>query len=72
MKPALPSSVFVEKRSYRRRRMMDAVRLLPVLGMLLLLMLPVFWPSDPGTAGGDVIPMSTAVIYVFVVWLILI
>ena len=71
MKPALPSSVFLEKRSYRRRRMMDAVRLLPVLGMLLL-MLPLFWPSDPGAAGGDAIPMSTAVIYVFVVWLILI
>ena len=71
MKPALPTSVFLERRSYRRRRMMDAVRLLPVLGAMLL-MLPLFWPSAPGTADGDAIRMSTAVTYVFVVWLILI
>ena len=38
----------------------------------MLLMLPLFWPSAPGTADGDAIPMSTAGTYVFVVWLILI
>ncbi|MEL6564455.1 MAG: hypothetical protein AAF822_13735 [Pseudomonadota bacterium] len=70
MKRTVPASVFLERRSYRRRRMMDAVRLLPVLGAMLL-MLPLFWPSGAGPAD-EAIAMSTAVIYVFVVWLILI
>lgn len=64
--------IFLERRSYRRRRMMDALRLLPVLGVLLW-MLPLFWPTpgdDPGAS--DHIAMSDAVVYVFLVWLILI
>lgn len=66
-----PPPVFLERRSYRRRRMMDALRLLPVLGVLLWL-LPLFWPSRADRAGSDVaadtIAMSSAIIYVFVVW----
>ncbi|WP_299690604.1 hypothetical protein [uncultured Tateyamaria sp.] len=70
MKRPLPSSVFLERRSYRRRRMMDAVRLLPIFAALLF-MLPLFWPTAPDTPEVPV-SMSTAVIYVFLVWLMLI
>jgi hypothetical protein len=60
--------LFLERRSYRQRRMGDAARMLPVLGLLLIL-LPVFW--DPGIAGQ---PRSTAGdgMYLFVVWMLLI
>ena len=70
MTDQVPSSVFLERRSYRRRRMMDALRLLPIVGVMLW-MLPLFWPSAP-RARADAIPMSTAIIYVFAVWLVLI
>lgn len=62
------SSVFLERRSYRRRRMMDALRLLPIVGVLLW-MLPVFWPGAKDAAGAPPpVSMSGAVTYVFVVW----
>ncbi|WP_415920121.1 hypothetical protein [Tateyamaria sp. SN6-1] len=70
MKPPSPSAVFLERRSYRRRRMMDALRLLPILGVMLL-MLPLFWPAVSDT-GAQAVSMSTAVIYVFLVWFLLI
>ena len=57
-----PSSpVFLERRSYRRRRMQDAQRLLPVLGMLLW-MVPVLWPTRDETGH---VTMSAAIYYVF-------
>lgn len=62
--------VFLERRSYRQRRLMDALRLLPLVGMMLW-MVPVLWPvADTG----DVPPikMSQAITYVFAVWLALI
>lgn len=63
-------SVFLERRSYRRRRMMDALRLLPVFGVMLF-MLPIFWPNGAEDAGGAV-ALSTAVKYVFAAWAVLI
>jgi len=69
MKGSVTASVFLQKRSYRRRRMMDAVRLLPFAG-LLLWMLPIFWPLEPER--GVAVAGSTAVIYVFGVWVFLI
>ncbi len=64
-----PSSpVFLERRSYRRRRMQDAQRLLPVLG-LVLWMVPVLWPSGDEAAP---VRMSDAIYYVFGVWCVLI
>lgn len=56
--------IFLDRRSYRERRLMDALRLLPFLAVLLWL-LPVFW-----TLGA--VSMSTAVTYVFAVWLLVI
>ncbi|MEX0367654.1 MAG: hypothetical protein AB3N22_16405 [Ruegeria sp.] len=66
--PEPHTPLFLERRSYRRRRVMDAMRLLPVLGVLLWLV-PVLWPNaaDGPDAPGPV-SMSGAVVYVFVVW----
>ena len=38
-RPRRPS-LFLERRTYRRRRLMDAARLLPLLGLLLPQLLP--------------------------------
>jgi hypothetical protein len=51
--------LFVEREIYRRRRIMDAARLLPGLGAALLLM-PILWARGHGTASG--------VVYLFLVW----
>lgn len=66
-------SVFLERQSYRRRRLMDAARILPLLGALLFA-LPLLWPASmPHGASGDAgIAMSSAIIYVFSVWTALI
>jgi hypothetical protein len=58
--------LFLARAPYRRRRLRDAARLLPVLGMFLLL-LPLFWTPDSrmSLSSGDVI-------YFFSVWLFLI
>ena len=62
-------SVFLRRASYRRRRLSDAARLLPIFG-LGLFFLPLLWPSDP--TAPDAVPMSTAVSYVFASWAVLI
>ncbi len=64
-----PRQMFLERQTYRRRRMMDAARLLPLFGAALL-MVPLLWPQpapDAVGAGGGV-PMSAAIAYVFGVW----
>ena len=67
--PHAAKALFLERQSYRRRRLLDISRLLPLLGVLLL-QIPLLWP------GGDdpqVTPaMSTAITYVFAVWALLI
>lgn len=74
---AIKPSVFLERRSYRQRRMMDAVRLLPLVGMILW-MVPVLWPVADVGLTNEVAPaprtvnMSQAITYVFCVWIILI
>ncbi|WP_127900651.1 hypothetical protein [Solirhodobacter olei] len=57
--------LFLARQSYRLRRLMDAARLLPVLGLFLFLV-PVLWgpPSSHSTV--------TDGIYLFFVWLVLI
>jgi hypothetical protein len=62
MKPARPP-LFVARSTYRRRRLADAARMLPVLGMVLTV-LPMLW--SPGTDGAR----STALdgIYLFAIW----
>ena len=62
--------IFLERQSYRKRRMMDAVRLLPVLG-LALWMVPLMWPAvdlaDRDTSL-EAMPTSNALFYLFIVW----
>lgn len=59
-------ALFLARAPYRRRRLRDAARVLPVLGLFLLL-LPLLWTPDARMAlsAGDVI-------YFFTVWLVLI
>ena len=68
--------VFLERRTYRRNRLQDAARLLPVLG-LMLIFAPIFIrDSDAvpirgvgGAVGGAAGPgLSGWLIYYFVVW----
>ena len=61
--------LFLERRGYRRRRLRDAVRLLPVLG-LALWMVPLMWQT-PET-GAEPVAMSDALSYVFGVWALLV
>ena len=56
--------LFLERQSYRRRRLIDMIRMLPVIGALLWA-IPLLWKSGPD---GDV-PTSVAIIYLFGVWL---
>ncbi|WP_299555092.1 hypothetical protein [uncultured Tateyamaria sp.] len=66
------ATLFLERRSYRRRRVMDALRLLPIAGLLLWLF-PVFWPNaKDGPDAPASVSMSGAVTYVFIVWGVLI
>ncbi|WP_425102211.1 hypothetical protein [Tropicibacter sp. S64] len=70
MRPPLPPApklpLFVERHTYRRRRIVDAARALPVLG-LLLWWVPMLWslPEEPHSA-------SSAIIYIFSVWFALV
>lgn len=62
-----PPPVFLERQSYRRRRLMDAARLLPLIGAALFAV-PLLWAE-----GGDgAVPMSSAIVYVFGIWAALI
>lgn len=65
---------FVERRTYRRRRLMDIARLAPLIGALLFLV-PLLWPRQPlqpALGGAPGTAMSTAMIYIFSVWVALI
>ncbi|MGI9394593.1 MAG: hypothetical protein ACR2OY_08095 [Boseongicola sp.] len=55
--------IFLERQSYRRRRLGDAAKLLPVVGAILLLM-PILWGGSARTSSG--------LIFIFVVWAVLI
>ena len=58
--------VFLERRTYRQRRLRDAARLLPVVG-LFAWTVPLFWPTGP--AGPTT---SGALTYIFGVWVALV
>ena len=57
--------LFVERKKYRRRRLMDAARILPVAGFVLL-MLPMLWARGDGTG------IAGEALYLFLVWAALI
>ena len=60
--------LFLERGIYRRRRLMDAARLLPLAGVALVC-LPLLWssPTEPDAAA-----TAGTTIYLFLIWLILI
>ncbi|KJZ19863.1 hypothetical protein [Loktanella sp. S4079] len=61
------SKIFLEQAGYRQRRVRDAVRLLPLLGIVLL-SIPLLWPRlEPPEAYS-----SGALVYIFGVWVALI
>ncbi len=62
--------LFLERQTYRRRRLMDAARILPVLGFVLIL-LPVLWSGSGDPASGGIGTAAEAV-YLFGLWLVLI
>ena len=59
--------VFLERQSYRRRRVIDAARVLPFIGLLLWL-IPLLWREE-GTAA---VRSSSAIVYLFGVWALLV
>lgn len=58
-----PVPLFLARQSYRHRRLSDAARILPVLG-LILFFLPIAWSRDASTSAG--------LIYIFGIWACLI
>lgn len=60
-KPRAP--LFLDREVYRRRRLMDAARLLPVVGVLLFL-LPLLWAPQE-TAAADT---ARGGLFLFLVW----
>lgn len=66
MSPAPNTSVFLERASYRQRRLRDAARLLPLLGAVLWV-IPLLWGR-----GQDASRSADAIIYTFGVWVVLI
>lgn len=61
-RPGAPT-VFHERRTYRRRRVMDAARVAPILA-LILWTIPLIWPQS----GEGTVSSATALIYIFLVW----
>ena len=59
--------LFLARDSYRQRRLRDAARMLPVLGLVLWL-IPLMWRREAGQTGG----MAAAVTVVFAGWALLI
>ena len=61
------TSLFLARASYRQRRLRDAARMLPVIGVILW-MIPLLWRADEATARGT----GTAMVYIFVIWCLVI
>ncbi|MEO0485658.1 MAG: hypothetical protein AAF092_07080 [Pseudomonadota bacterium] len=65
-----PTEIFLNKSHYRRRRVADAARAVPVLGGMLV-MLPLLWP--PGGDGSDGgVSTVAAFLYIFGLWVVMI
>ena len=72
---SVPPPVFLERQSYRRRRLMDAARMLPLFGVLIFAV-PLLWPNPDATEitaeGVRTVQMSDAILYIFASWAVLI
>lgn len=63
---ANPKPIFLERQTYRRRRLADAARLLPLLGALLM-GLPLLWFRPEGEA----MRTTHVMMYIFGCWAVL-
>lgn len=61
------SLIFLERQTYRRRRLIDWIRMLPIIGLILWLV-PLLWPVD----GSGQVSTADAVVYLFAVWFVLV
>jgi hypothetical protein len=59
--------VFLARRTYRRRRLADAARLLPIVGTVLIC-IPLLWQGE-GASGTT--RTTTAMFYIFGLWVLL-
>lgn len=59
--------LFLARQTYRRRRVADAARLLPLLGVLLF-MLPLLGAAGAGDGGAETGATSVGGMYIFAVW----
>lgn len=61
--------LFLERRTYRRNRLQDAARLLPILGVVLIFA-PIFIRGSEAVAPGvESTSLAQWLVYYFVVWL---
>ena len=58
-------AIFVQQRTYRRRRMADAARMLPIFGIILFI-IPLLWIDRDAGSGST--RTAAVMIYLFVVW----
>lgn len=65
------SPLFLERRSYRQRRLMDAARLMPILGATLWAV-PLLWGDGGADDAGARMSNSNAMVYIFGVWVVLV
>ena len=63
----ITKNTFLERSGYRRRRMRDVARVLPIVAIFPF-HVPLLWPKGEASDVGT----SDAVIYLFVVWALLI
>ena len=67
MAPRPREPMFLGRDSYRRRRLTDSARLLPLVGVILFT-IPLMWGGDDGDAAST----ANAGLYIFGVWVCLI
>ncbi len=60
--------LFLERRTYRRNRLQDAARLLPILGIILIFT-PIFIRDTGAVPEGEAPGIAQWLVYFFVVWL---
>lgn len=68
-----PPALFVQRRTYRRRRLADGARILPLLGTVLF-MIPLLWqggalPADDAAIVRDGARTAWVMTYLFLVWI---
>jgi hypothetical protein len=68
--PDSGAPLFLAREAYRRRRLIDAARLLPAFGAALV-MLPILWNTGE-TNGGASGSTAQGMVFIFVIWAVLI